>query len=431
MTRITMNFGRGGLPLDLEDAWEVTVIRKPQMPLLADPAAAVAQALARPVGGAPLAELARTARQACILICDITRPVPNGLLLPPVLRTLTDAGMRPQQITILIATGLHRPNLGAELREVIGDDWVLNNFRIENHDACADADHVDLGPTSQGIGVQLDRRLVQADLRLAVGLVEPHFMAGYSGGRKLIMPGVAHQQTIRRLHSAAILEHPGTRNCRLEGNPLHQQQLEIVARLGGALGLNVVLDDHRRLSLVNFGEINASHLAAVDFVRRYAEVPVPQRFATVITSGSGYPLDRNFYQTIKGMVAALDVLEEGGDLIVVSECCEGLGSEAFVRAQEHLVAQGPEPFLKTLLDKPVADIDEWSTQMQLKAMRRGRVQLYAPALSPQQAHLTGIAVVEDLPAAIRRSLQAHHGTGRPVLAVIPEGPYVVPYLAKS
>ena len=203
-----MNYGRTGLSLELPDHWNVTVIRKKPMPVLPDPVAAMARALKEPVGSKTLMEEAKGCSKVCILICDVTRPVPNGLILPAVIRELLETGLSPEQITVMVATGLHRPNEGDELREVVGDDWVFNTVKIVNHFARNDADHVSLGFTSRGTPIKLDRRFVEADLRIVTGLVEPHFMAGYSGGRKVIVPGVAHQETITRLHTATFLESP-------------------------------------------------------------------------------------------------------------------------------------------------------------------------------------------------------------------------------
>ncbi len=284
---ISLNYGKAQLLVSLPDELDVSVIRKPEMPLLGDPVAALETAFAKPDGGPPLADLARDAKTACILICDITRPVPNGVFLPPLLRALLAAGMDSANITILVATGLHRPNEGAELAELVGDPWVMQNFRVANHFARDDAAHVALGRTRSGTVVRLDTRLVAADLRIATGLVEPHFMAGWSGGRKVIAPGVAHAETITTFHSARFMEQPGCDNCILDGNPLHAEQLEIMTMLGGASALNVVIDEARRISHINFGEVVESHLASVDHVRAYAEVGVPERFPTVVTSAAG------------------------------------------------------------------------------------------------------------------------------------------------
>lgn len=421
--RVELSYGRGGYPVDLRDDWTVTVIRKPAMPALPDPAAAVERALSAPMGARSLAVEARGARSACILICDITRPVPNGLLLPRIIRTLLDAGIAADAICVLVATGLHRPNEGSELEELIGDPWVLATVRVENHFARNDDDHVLLGATRGGTVVRLDRRFVEADLKLVTGLVEPHFMAGYSGGRKVIAPGVAHSETITTFHNARFMSHPRADNCVLEGNPLHREQLEIVGMLGKVLAVNTVIDEHRRLSFVNYGEVVESHLAAVAFIERYARVPVPRRFKTVITSAAGYPLDKTYYQTVKGMVGPVAILEPGGNLIVVSECSEGIGSSEYIEAQRRLVEQGVDGFYAGIVGKAHADVDEWQTQMQLKPMRAGTVHLFAGGLDPMQRALTGVDVVDQLQQTIEHCV-ARSGEAR--LAVIPEGPYVVP-----
>jgi lactate racemase len=420
---VDLRYGKGTFRLPLDPDWDVTIIRKPDMPVLADPVAAIRAALAQPVGAHPLAEEARGKKTACILVCDITRPVPNGLFLPLLVRELLDAGVPAGGISILVATGLHRPNEGDELAELIGDPWVMKTVRVLNHFARNDEDHVDLGPTSRGTPVKLDRRFVEADVRIATGLVEPHFMAGYSGGRKVIAPGVAHKDTITTFHSARFMGHPRAANCVLDGNPLHEEQLEIMSKLGHALALNTVIDEHRRLSFVNFGEVVQSHLKAVDFIRLYAEVPVDRRFPTVVTSAAGYPLDKTYYQTVKGMVAPIDILEPGGDLLIVSECAEGMGSKEYVDAQRRLLGLGPEGFLADINAKRFADIDEWQTQMQLKPMRVGSVHLYSGKLDVDSAGLTGVKRMESVPDAIRASVRR---SGDKRVAVIPEGPYVVP-----
>ena len=421
---IQLLYGRGTLPIAPPRGCVATVIEKRAMPVLADPADAVRGALARPVGAPPLAELARGRRSACILICDITRPVPNGLFLAPLIRTLLDAGVPGAGITVLVATGLHRPNEGDELGELVGDPWVLDAVTVANHDATVDRDHVLLGRTpARGTVVRLDRRLVEADLKIATGLVEPHFMAGWSGGRKVIAPGVAHAETITTFHNSAFMAHPRAANCVLEGNPLHEEQLAIVDMLGGALALNTVIDDQRRLAFVNFGEVVASHLRAVDFAREYAQVSVPRRFRTVVTSAAGYPLDKTYYQTVKGMVGPLDILEPGGELIVASACSEGLGSKHYVEAQRRLVDLGPDGFAASIAGKAHADIDEWQTQMQLKPMRVGRVRLYTDGLDAVGTGLTGVERVHDLSAAVADSMARQRD---PHVAFVPEGPYVVP-----
>ena len=212
---INMKYGKTGLSLD------VTLIQKETMPVLKDPEGAIKAAFANPVNGKTLREEAKGCRNCCILICDITRPVPNSLILPVLVKELLHAGMALGAITIVVATGLHKPNEGDELRELVGSDWILDNVIVANHFARRDDDHEFIGTTSGGIEVRLDCRFIQSDLRIVVGLVEPHFMAGYSGGRKIVAPGIAHEKTIREFHCARILEDCRASNCIIESNPLH------------------------------------------------------------------------------------------------------------------------------------------------------------------------------------------------------------------
>ena len=420
---INMKYGKTGLPLDLPADIDVTLIQKNAMPVLEDPEGAVKAAFTNPVNSKALREEAKGCRSCCILICDITRPVPNGLILTQLIKELIEAGMALDSITVLVATGLHRPNEGEELRELVGSDWVLGKVKVSNHFARRDDDHEFMGTTSGGIEIRLDRRFVKADLRIVVGLVEPHFMAGYSGGRKIIAPGVAHEKTIRSFHCARVLEDYRSANCILEGNPLHAAQVEVVQMVGRCLAVNTVNDEDRRISFVNFGEIIDSHLQAVSFIRPYAEVRLKTKFKTILTSSAGYPLDKTYYQTVKGMVGPLDILEPGGNLIIVSACSEGMGSPDYAEAQLCLIDKGPEKFLKGIIQKKYAAIDEWQTEMQVKAMKRVNIFLYTEGLTKDQQALTGVTVVKSPLAAVMESVKAQ---GDRRVAVIPEGPYVIP-----
>jgi nickel-dependent lactate racemase len=423
--KVDLSYGKSVLEVAVPSGARPTVIRKPSFPVPPSAQAVIEDALGSPIGCTTLDELARGKQSACILICDITRPVPNALFLQPMIRRLMAAGIPAAQITVLVATGLHRPNEGAELAELVGDPWVLQTVRVENHFAQDDAAHVDFGFTrARRTPVKLDRRFVEADLKIATGLVEPHFMAGYSGGRKVVAPGVAHHETIRTFHTARFMEDPGAVQCNLDRNPLHEEQLEIVQMLGDVYALNTVLDEHRHLVHANFGEIIASHLAAVEFTRAYTEIPVGRRFRTIVTSSAGYPLDQTYYQTVKGMVTPLDILEPGGTLIVASRCAEGLGSIHFRESQKKLIALGPDAFLESLQRKALADVDEWQTEMQLKPMRVGSIVLYSDGLSDADHALTGVARTLSVEDAIAHSIESQRD---PEIAVIPEGPYVVPF----
>jgi nickel-dependent lactate racemase len=417
-------YGKRLLPLTLPPGARATVIRKATLPKLPDSRAAIRTALDNPVNARPLAALAKGRKSACILICDITRPVPNGLFLRTMVETMLACGIPADKITILVATGLHRPNLGEELAEVVGDPWVMEHVRVVNHYARNEQDHVDLGQTStRGTPVSINRLLMDADLRIATGLVEPHFMAGWSGGRKVLAPGVAGHRTIRTFHSARFMEDPLAVQCNLVGNPLHEEQLQIVRMVGELYALNTVIDEDRDLVHVTFGEIIASHLAAVAFIEDATRIKVGRRFKTVVTSSAGYPLDKTYYQTVKGMVTPIDILEPGGTLIIASSCSEGFGSPEFREAQAKLVELGPERFLATLTAKSLAEVDEWQTEMQLKPMRIGRIQLYTDGLDAEERRITGVELIKSVDEAIAASVDR---CGDGSVAIIPEGPYVVP-----
>jgi len=411
----------------------VEVLRKPQLAPLADPRAAVAAALDAPVAAPPLATLAAGARSACVVVCDVTRPVPNGLLLAPILARLRAAGVPREAVTILVATGLHRPNLGEELRQVIGDDEVLASVRVVNHVARDEASLVDLGVTAAGTPVSIHRAYAEADVRVLTGLVEPHFMAGYSGGRKVLAPGIAGHRTIRTLHHHHYMGDARAATAEVDGNPLHRELLAIHAlaeahhrdagRPGGTLAVNTVIDEDRRLAFVNAGEVAAAHAEAVAFARRSCELRVAAPYDLIVTSAAGAPLDATYYQTVKAMVTPLDALADGGDLVVVSLCSEGFGSAEFRAAQERLVAAGRNAFLDGLARKALADVDEWQSQMLLRAARAGRVHLHTDGLDEADAALTAVAPCPD-PQAFVDAYVARRPQAR--VALIPEGPYVVP-----
>ncbi|MDE0919885.1 MAG: nickel-dependent lactate racemase [Arenicellales bacterium] len=421
---IQLKYGRRGLSVSFPPSVVPTIIRKPVMPLVEDTTETIRNALFDPIGCKPLLEIGRGVQSVAIAVCDITRPVPNRLFLRPLIECLMQAGIERRHIKILIATGLHRPNIGNELSEVIGDPWVEECVEVINHDARDDHQHVLIGHTKKrNTPVRLDRRFVDADLRIVSGLVEPHFMAGYSGGRKVIAPGLAHAETITTFHNARFMGDPLAENCTLVGNPLHEEQLEIVEMLGGAFAVNTVIDESRRLSYINFGEIRQSHIDAVKFVRQYCEIEIDKQYSTVVTTSAGYPLDKTYYQTVKGMVGALGVLRPGGRLIIASEISEGLGSPEYVESQRRLLKLGAESFMKMIEAQRLARVDEWQTQMQLKAMARGSISLYSTGLSLDDGELTGVERVDSIATAVMASVAA---CGDSAVAVIPEGPYVVP-----
>lgn len=420
---VKLLYGKNGITLNIQDDWNANIIRKPLMPIINDISGEVNKALNNPINSLSIDKISSKGKSVCILVCDITRPVPNKLFLKQIIIKFINAGISADNILIIIATGLHRPASQDEINEIIGSSWVLKNIKIENHFARDDSMHKNIGTTKQGNIVKLDKRFVDADIKIATGLVEPHFMAGYSGGRKVIAPGIAHADTITTFHSARYMENPNATSCNLINNPLHEDQLEIVNMIGQVYAINCVIDEERNLSYINFGEIISSHMKAVNFVSSFAKVKCNNSYNTIITSAAGAPLDGTFYQTVKGMVTPLEILKKGGDLIITSECSEGLGSEEFIASQKKLLEIGPNKFLENILKKDFAAIDEWQTEMEIKSLIKGNIFLFSEGLSEKDKLYTGVNIINNIAKTIDESIKRHNNNN---IAIIPEGPYVIP-----
>jgi nickel-dependent lactate racemase len=422
--RVQLLYGKTTCDVSLPEEYRIHEIHKKPSDPLPDPASAALEALQDPVEMRPLSQIARNARSVCILISDITRPTPNGVVLPHIMAELAAAGISTHNVTILIATGLHRPAPEAEKRIIVGDETVLSSVRVVNHYANDDAQHVKLRATKRGTPVLIDKRFVEADVKVLIGLVEPHFMAGYSGGRKLVAPGIAHRETILTFHAPPFMEDPNARNCNLEGNPLHEDQLEIVSMVGDIFAVNVIIDEERDIVFVNAGEVIQSHLKAVAVARHICEVELPRQFNTILTSAGGFPLDKTFYQTVKGMVSPLDILKPGGNVIIVSECSEGMGSDNFLESQRWLAESDPQSFIHRISDpghKPM--IDQWETEKLVESLKKGEVYLFSESLTEADWALTCVHRARSVEQAVHDSVAQF---GDPRIAVIPEGPYVIP-----
>ena len=410
-----MRYGRDGRVVQFPDP-NTTVLRmRPSVPV-EDPDRAVENALLNPTGSQPLHELARGRSSACVVISDITRPVPNRLILPPILRTIEDAGVRREDILILIATGIHRPNEGDELIEEIA-----SAYRVENHFSEDLASHRDLGKTSKGTHVLIDERYCASDLKVTTALIEPHLMAGYSGGRKAVCPGLASIETMKVMHGPGILEHPAASTGILDGNPFHEEALEIARMAGVDFNLNVSLDENREVIGVFSGDINDAHRAGCAFVEERVRVDV-EPAPIVVTTCAGHPLDQTFYQAIKGPVGALDAVQQGGSIVLMAACNEGIGSPPFEKLMHDTTDL--TDFVEGLYDPARFVIDQWQLEELAKVTRKASIYCYTDGIADdilEQLFVTPVASPEE---GIRRALEQHGADAR-VLA-IPEGPYVMP-----
>lgn len=419
--RITLDYGRTGLPVEIPDANLVGPLDLSPVVPLSDPVVELERKLAAPNGSASLTSLATGKRTACILICDVTRPVPNELLLTGILRTIEDAGVPREGITILIATGLHRPNLGDEIVELVGPR-IAAEYRVENHDGKNLAEHTHLGESPRGVPVWIDSRYVNAELKIATGLIEPHLMAGFSGGRKLVCPGIAALETVKVWHSPRFLEHPRADCGILDGNPVHEENTWIARRAGCDFIVNVTLDNKRRITSLVAGDMEQAFLEGVGHARRAALATVPAPCDVVVTSAAGYPLDTTFYQSIKGLTGVLPIVKEGGTIILAASLTEGIGSPEFQQLfRDHADLDG---FMRTILGKDYFVMDQWQLEEMAKVCRKARVRYVSDGLPAETLNRLFVEAIPSVEHGVAEALRQYGPKAR--IAVVPKGPYVLP-----
>lgn len=422
--RVKLDYGKIGLEVELPDDRVVGPLTIQPTTPIADPSAEVRRLLENPIGSPPLREVARGRKSACILICDITRPVPNSILLPPILETIEAAGVPRDQILILIATGLHRPNEGAELVELVGPE-IAKNYRVENHHGKVLDEHTYLGTTDRGVPVWIDSRYVNADLKITTGLIEPHLMAGYSGGRKLICPGIAALETVKVWHGPDFLEHPKADCGFLDGNPVHEENTRIGWLAGCDFIVNVTLDKDRQITSVVAGHMEQAFRAGVAFIEKVVKAEVPAECDVVVTSCAGYPLDTTFYQAVKGLTGCLPIVKQGGTIILAASLSEGIGSPEFQKLfTENASLQG---FVQRILGKDYFVMDQWQLEELAKVCRKAKVKIVSDGLPPETLSKLFVEPASSVESAVAASL-AEYGP-RAKVAVIPKGPYVMPVVA--
>ena len=419
---VQLAYGRGRLPVDLPDD-RTTVLEPTYVAGLPDEVAAIRQALRAPLGSPPLAALVDSSRTVAVSVCDITRPMPSRTLLPVLLGEL--AHVPDERIVILIATGTHRANDRDELVEMLGAP-IVDRYRVVNHSAFDEADLVYLGEVEPRVPVWLNRLWVEADVRITTGFVEPHFFAGFSGGPKLVAPGLAGFRTTMRLHDAEMIASPRATWGVTEGNPIHEAIRRIAARVGVHFSVDVAINRDRRITSVAAGEIFAVHRALAARVKQSAMQAFAAPFDVVVTTNSGYPLDQNLYQTVKGLSAAAQVVKPGGAIVCAAECAEGLPAHG--EYGDILAARDSPAALLEMICAPGHNRhDQWEVQIQAQIQQRARVFLKADGLSPDAVRAAHLVPVDDVATTVREQLDRAGPAAR--LCALPEGPQTIPYLA--
>lgn len=410
-------FGKKGLTVTLPEGPRYRLILSRSGGPVANPVAAIEAALDAPIGRPPLALLAAGRKSAAISVCDITRPAPNRVTLPPLLERLHRAGIPKDAITILIATGLHRAATRDELDTILGPE-IAASYRIGNHDARDRAAQRSLGRTRRSTPVFIDERFMAADLHITLGFIEQHLMLGFSGGRKLVAPGLAGEETIRTIHSPRFMREPAATEGSIDGNPLHAELLEIAGMARHDFILDVTMTRLRDISGVFAGCPVEAHAAGVRFLREHSMERLPEAADAVITSAAGYPLDLTFYQTIKGITAAEHIVKPGGRILVLSECAEGIGSPEF--SEKLRAYAGGESYLQAIADSPVVP-DQWQLEKLALTERNHKVLFYTPGAPREELGALADQSYPTAEAAIAALLAGLPKDAR--VALIPEGPY--------
>ena len=418
MAALQFAFGKQGIRFSLPEGPRYEIVEGRTAAPLEDVQATLASALDHPIKGPSLTALAIGKKTAAISVCDITRPAPNWLTLPPLLRRLHDAGVPVHGVTILIATGLHRGATEEELQSILGPE-IAAAYRVINHDARAEKDHRWLGSTRKGTPVYIDERFMAADLHISLGFIEQHLMLGFSGGRKLVAPGVAGQQTIKVIHSPKFMREPMATEGSILENPLHAELLEIASMARHDFMLDVTLTQDRKVSGVFAGSPVEAHAAGVEFLQRTSLEKLSGLADVVITSAAGHPLDLTFYQTIKGITAAQHIVKPGGKILILGECTEGIGSPEFARKLTAFT--GYREYLDEIKDSEVV-VDQWQLEKLALTGLQNELFFYTPGVTREQLGALGSRLFSNLNEALDAVLSGLPPMAR--VALVPDGPYV-------
>ncbi len=423
MMTVRLAYGRDGLEVDLPRD-RTTVVEPLYTPTAPDQRGVLQKALRDPVAGPPLRQLVAPGQTVAIAMCDGTRAQPRHLMIPAVLEEL-DGIIDLDDIVILVATGTHRGNSDEEIRSMLGDQ-VPPEVRVVNHDARDDASLVYLGRHGNDVPVLLNRLWVEADVRITTGFVEPHFFAGFSGGPKLVAPGLAGLETVLTLHDAKRIGHPNATWAVCEGNPVHDDIRAVVEAVGQVdFALDVVMNREQGIVEAFGGPLSRMHSTAREAAKRLAMSPVPGLFDVVVTTNAGYPLDQNLYQAVKGMSAGAIVVKPGGTIVCAAECRDGFPDHGSYR--EVLASQdSPAALLGMIAARENTVPDQWQVQVQAKVQTDANVVMHTSFLSDRDlldAHLTQ---TDDIAETVAAAL--HDAGPDSNVCVLPEGPQTIPFV---
>lgn len=425
--KINLDYGKQKLGIDIPEDNLLYVLETSPVQPINNPKEKIVDSLYNPIENPPLKDLIDGTESICVVISDITRAVPTQLILEVLFDELAGYGIAKDQITILIATGLHRPNEGKELEQLVGEK-IKEDYRIINHDARNRDACKNIGKTKKGTPVILNKTYLESDFRILTGLIEPHFMAGFSGGRKSICPGISYLDMFKHFHGPSILESPNAATAVLEDNPFHEESKEIAKMAGVDFIINVTINKDKKVTGIFSGDLEKAHLKGAEFCLESSSCEIEKEADIVITTGGGQPLDATLYQGVKGMVGCLPAVKKDGMIIVASECQEEIGGPEFKKlliSEDNL-----DKFMDKICNTDFFEIDQWQLEELVKARKKAEIYFYSSCIinCPENIPEGTIKLVKSLEEAINIGLRKHGKAAK--ITVIPEGPYVIPILKK-
>ena len=419
--KVKLAYGRDGLWVDLPDD-NVTIVEPRRVPCVPEEREDIRTALREPLGSPPLSELVKADDTVAVVFSDITRPQPRQQMLSVLLEEISH--LPREQIVLINALGTHRANSELELEEMLGAA-ILEDYRVVQHDAWDEESMVDLGRTSFGHLAYVNGEYMRASVKILTGFIEPHLFAGFSGGPKAVLPGVAGYRTILANHGWRMIADPRATWGVTTGNPMWEEMREVALMTSPAFILNVGLNGHKEITSVFAGDMLQAHAAGIEFVRSASVVPVAQPFDIVITSNSGYPLDLNLYQSVKGMSAAAQIVKPGGSIVIATECCDGLPDHGeYVNLLR--MASSPEDVLAMVSSPDFSRHDQWEVQMQAQIQRKANVYVKSSYLSPEQVRSALLNPCESIEETLSDLLDEYGADA--TICVLPQGPMTIPYV---
>ncbi len=423
--QINLAYGKNGLLIDLDDQLNITILEPENVTGMKHGKNALKYALQNPINSLPLSKIATKDKSVGIIFNDITRATPNHLILQAVLDELKH--VPSENITFFNALGTHRDNTDAELRSLVSD-YIVDNYKIIQNN-CTDKETQEyLGKSLSGNDIYINKALMKCDIKILTGFIEPHFFAGFSGGGKAIMPGMAGLDTILINHGAKMIDNPNSIWGEIDNNPLQQEVRQIAKKAGADFIVNVTMNNNHEITNVFAGDLETAHNKGCKYVRETAMKPVDEPFDIVLTTNSGYPLDQNLYQSVKGMSGAAKIVKEGGAIIIASECSDGVPDHGLYKKML-IESKNPDDVLDTVRCSGVHKQDQWQAQVQALVQKKADVYVYSDYLSSELLESLLLKSCDDIKNTINSLLQKYGKNAR--ICVLPQGPLTIPYISNE